>query len=52
MKLSLNLNHTNGLIPFGVEYTGDNVYLPKGTIKKLIGRKLTWKDVPVELKDD
>lgn len=24
--------------------------LPKGFIKKLIGRELTWKDDPVELK--
>lgn len=27
------------------------IILPKGTIEKLIGRKLTWKDEPVELKD-
>lgn len=27
------------------------VYLPKGSIEKLIGRKLTWKDEPVELKE-
>lgn len=26
------------------------VELPKGTIKKLIGRDLTWEDEPVELK--
>ena len=26
--------------------------LPKGSIKKLIGRKLTWNDEPVELKDE
>lgn len=24
--------------------------LPKGSVEKLIGRKLTWKDEPVELK--
>ena len=24
--------------------------LPKGSIEKLIGRKLTWEDEPVELK--
>lgn len=24
--------------------------LPNGTIEKLVGRKLTWKDEPVELK--
>jgi len=23
--------------------------LPKGTIEKLIGRKITWKDEPVEI---
>lgn len=27
------------------------VQLPKGSIEKLIGRKLTWNDEPVELKD-
>lgn len=27
------------------------VRLPKGSIEKLIGRKLTWNDKPVELKD-
>lgn len=27
------------------------IILPKGTIKKLIGRDLTWKDDPVELKE-
>lgn len=26
--------------------------LPKGSIKKLIGRKLTWSDEPVELKEE
>ena len=26
------------------------VQLPQGTIKKLIGRELTWNDEPVELK--
>lgn len=28
------------------------VVLPKGTIKKLIGRDLTWEDEPVEIKED
>lgn len=28
------------------------VVLPKGTIKKLIGKTLTWEDEPVELKED
>lgn len=25
------------------------IQLPKGSIEKLIGRKLTWKDKPVEI---
>lgn len=28
------------------------ISLPKGSIKKLIGRELTWEDNPVELKED
>ena len=28
------------------------VELPKGSIKKLIGRDLTWIDEPVELKEE
>lgn len=28
------------------------IELPKGSIKKLIGRELTWKDEPVELKEE
>ena len=28
--------------------TIDAVFLPKGSIKKLIGRELTWEDNPVE----
>ena len=30
----------------------DWVSLPKGSIKKLIGRELTWEDEPVELKEE
>jgi hypothetical protein len=30
---------------------GDIIYLPKGSIEKLIGKKLTWEDEPVELKE-
>lgn len=26
------------------------IYLPSGTIRKLIGRELTWEDEPYELK--
>lgn len=29
-----------------------SIKLPKGTIKKLIGRELTWEDEPVELKEE
>lgn len=28
------------------------VHLPEGTIKKVIGRELTWEDEPVELKEE
>ena len=28
------------------------IELPKGSIKKLIGRDLTWEDEPVELKEE
>lgn len=30
----------------------EKIRLPKGTIKKLIGRNLTYDDEPVELKND
>ena len=35
---------------YGNEDTG--IELPKGSIKKLIGRDLTWQDNPVELKEE
>ena len=31
-------------------YTEGAMVLPQGSIKKLIGRELTWNDDPVELK--
>ena len=35
------------------EYSGDTeISLPKGSIKKLIGRDLTWSDEPVKLKEE
>ena len=34
------------------DYPDDKITLPKGTIKKLIGRELSWSDEPVELKED
>lgn len=35
------------LYPYSMSLT-----LPKGSIKKLISRDLTWKDKPVELKEE
>lgn len=32
--------------------TMNHVILPKGSIKKLIGRELSWSDDPVELKGE
>lgn len=29
---------------------GNRIFLPQGSIEKLIGRSLTWNDEPVELK--
>ena len=34
------------------QWVGIGVVVPRGTIKKLIGRDLTWNDEPVELKDE
>ena len=30
----------------------NKITLPKGSIEKLIGKKLTWEDEPVELKEE
>lgn len=36
---------------FGADYEGAEFFdIPQGSIEKLIGRKLTWEDEPVELK--
>ena len=32
--------------PYSTEEGGQMVYLPKGSIEKLIGKKLTWDDEP------
>ena len=32
-------------------FDNPTISLPKGSIEKLIGRKLTWEDEPVELKE-
>lgn len=34
------------------EWWGDKMVLPNGSIKKLIGRELSWDDEPVELKEE
>ena len=42
------IRHNNGAWQ---DHIWDEVIeLPQGTIKKLIGRELTWNDEPVELK--
>ncbi len=33
-------------------YLGSGIKLPNGSIKKLIGKELTWNDTPIELKND
>lgn len=33
-------------------YLGHSIELPKGSIKKLIGRELSWKNSPIELKEE
>lgn len=38
-------------VGFGSGYM-QYVWLPSGSIEKLIGRKLTWSDEPVELKEE
>lgn len=34
------------------KYGAHGFQLPKGSIKKLIGKELSWSDGPVELKDE
>lgn len=37
----------------GDYWIGDSIFhIPKGSIKKLIGRDLSWSDEPVELKEE
>lgn len=36
----------------GNKYLIDQIELPKGSIKKLIERELSWNDEPVELKEE
>lgn len=32
-----------------IEVEDNNVELPKGTIKKIIGRDMSWQDEPIEI---
>ncbi len=36
---------------WSVEWDESLENLPKGSIEKLIGKKLTWQDEPIELKE-
>lgn len=43
--------HYNGILYlYTTKGKGIKTELPQGSIKKLIGRTLTWEDQPVELK--
>ena len=37
---------------YWVASSGSFIPIPKGTIKKLIGKELTWEDEPVEFKEE
>lgn len=37
---------------YGFHNDSERIKLPKGSIKKLIGRNLTWNDEPMELKEE
>lgn len=59
VKIFSSINQTEvwhiGMILYhltGLHYFNRMVILPKGSIKKLIGRDLTWQDEPVELKEE
>lgn len=42
----------NGTWIFKGKYSDNMMFpVPKGTIEKLIGKKLTWQDEPVEIKE-
>lgn len=47
--LAENLGWFRVFNPYKGEYIGLELPLPKGTIKKLIGRELTYEDEPVEI---
>lgn len=45
-----NIGYSIGYYRF--HSNSERVKLPKGSIKKLIGRDLDWQDEPVELKEE
>lgn len=55
-KISKNEFYFNENDIFEHEWIDDKfcgcINLPKGSIKKLIGRELSWSDEPVELKEE
>jgi hypothetical protein len=51
--LYVDLEHTKYAEIWNTDdYEDIGIELPKGSIEKLIGRKLTWEDEPVELKEE
>ena len=52
LKRDMYKNTLNGNWGFDGFYSDNKMMcIPRGSIKKLIGRELTWKDEPVELKE-
>lgn len=39
-------------VPEDIYNDTNNVCLPKGTIKKLTGKQLTWKDEPIAIENN
>lgn len=39
-------------VPEDIYNDANNVCLPKGTIKKLTGKQLTWKDEPIAIENN
>lgn len=44
--------YMSGIGNYWVPDSEHYVEIPKGSIKKLIGRELSWEDEPVELKEE
>lgn len=50
-KLFFQIDRRNYSVGYGNDKT-QIIPLPQGSIKKLIGRELSWSDEPVELKEE